>query len=123
MTRQLDAQMGCGHLCLCVRVSLLLPLAVKDPTSVGKMNERFSCASPHCLLPLLIGDQHSCGEPPQVPHAVIIDQEYRELFALDSQVTYQCEDGYTLQGGGNTMSIVCHYGNWTTPASCSEWGT
>lgn len=122
MTLQLNAQMGHGHPCQCVRVSLRLPHAVKDPTSVGKMNEP-SCAPAYRLLPLLTGDEYSCGEPPQVPHAIIIDQEYRELFAVDSQVTYQCEDGYTLLGGSNKMSIVCHYGNWTTPSSCSEWGT
>ncbi|XP_075877005.1 complement factor H-related protein 1-like [Nelusetta ayraudi] len=74
-------------------------------------------------LPVCQRDEYSCGEPPQVPHAVIIDQEYRELFAVDSQVTYQCEDGYTLQGGSNNMSIGCHHGNWTTSSSCSEWGT
>ncbi|XP_035861227.1 complement factor H-related protein 1-like isoform X1 [Sander lucioperca] len=60
----------------------------------------------------------ACGEPPKIPHAVIIHQEYRELFAADSEVQYECEDGYTVEGGGTKEYITCMSGNWTEGPTC-----
>ncbi|XP_028450122.1 complement factor H-related protein 1 [Perca flavescens] len=60
----------------------------------------------------------ACGEPPKIPHAVIIHQEYQELFAADSVVQYECEDGYTVEEGGTKEYITCMSGNWTEGPTC-----
>ncbi|KAK2822110.1 hypothetical protein Q5P01_022175 [Channa striata] len=61
---------------------------------------------------------HTCGKPPKVPHAVIIDEEYQELFPVNSEVQYQCEDGYTMEGGRTMKSIICISGTWTDGPTC-----
>ncbi|XP_078120608.1 complement factor H-related protein 2-like isoform X1 [Sander vitreus] len=60
----------------------------------------------------------ACGEPPKIPHTVIIQQEYQELFAADSEVQYECEDGYTLEGGGTKKNSTCMSGTWTEGPTC-----
>ncbi|XP_038570845.1 complement factor H-like isoform X1 [Micropterus salmoides] len=62
-----------------------------------------------------------CGEPPKIPHAVIIDQEYQEVFAVDSEVQYECEDGYTVEGADSKKSILCIAGNWTEGPPCTTF--
>ncbi|XP_031150271.1 complement factor H-like isoform X2 [Sander lucioperca] len=62
----------------------------------------------------------ACGEPPKIPHAVIIHQEYQELFAADSVVQYECEDGYTVERGGTKENITCMSGNWTEGLTCNR---
>lgn len=69
---------------------------------------------------VLTGSEYSCGEPPQMPHTVIINHEYKELFAIDSEVLYQCEHGYTLVGGANKNSIFCISGSWTEAQACRK---
>ncbi|XP_051254236.1 complement factor H-like isoform X4 [Dicentrarchus labrax] len=59
----------------------------------------------------------SCGEPPRIPHAVI-KHEYKEVFAADTQVYYECEDGYTVERAEDTKSIFCVHGNWTDSPTC-----
>lgn len=76
------------------------------------------------FLVLFTGGIHSCGEPPRVPHAVVILPKYQDLFPVDSEVQYHCEDGYALQGGDNKMSVFCVMGSWnweTGPPTCSKW--
>ncbi|XP_038574398.1 complement factor H-related protein 5-like isoform X1 [Micropterus salmoides] len=60
----------------------------------------------------------ACGEPPKIPHAVIIHQRYQEMFAVDSEVQYECEDGYTVEGA--EKSIFCIAGTWTKGPPCSR---
>ncbi|XP_038574390.1 complement factor H-like isoform X1 [Micropterus salmoides] len=60
----------------------------------------------------------ACGEPPKIPHAVIIHQRYQEIFAVDSEVQYECEDGYTVEGA--EKSIFCIAGTWTKGPPCSR---
>ncbi|XP_075877002.1 complement factor H-related protein 1-like [Nelusetta ayraudi] len=67
---------------------------------------------PHCKR-----DPYACGPPPQIPHAVVIDQDYKDVFKLDSVVRYQCEDGYTMVESSHNNTI-CDYGNWTTGPTC-----
>ncbi|XP_030578805.1 complement factor H-like [Archocentrus centrarchus] len=57
----------------------------------------------------------ACSAPPKIPHAVIINQGYQEVFAAGSQVQYHCEDAYT-NVGQNT--IICEAGLWTTGPTC-----
>ncbi|XP_051254211.1 complement factor H-like isoform X1 [Dicentrarchus labrax] len=61
----------------------------------------------------------SCGEPPRIPHAVI-KHEYKEVFAADTQVYYECEDGYTVERAEDTKSIFCVHGNWTDSPTCRQ---
>ncbi|XP_073347934.1 complement factor H-like isoform X3 [Pagrus major] len=62
----------------------------------------------------------ACGEPPQVLHAIIVDQRNQELFAADTELQYECEDGYTAEGAGNDKTIVCIAGAWTEGPTCSK---
>ncbi|XP_074506764.1 complement factor H-like isoform X1 [Sebastes fasciatus] len=70
-------------------------------------------------VPICEKSIHACGEPPQIPHAIIIDQEYQEVFPGDTEVQYECEDGYTVEGADTKKSIYCIAGNWTEGPKCS----
>lgn len=63
---------------------------------------------------------NACSVPPKIPHAVIVHQDYQEVFAAGSEVQYECEDGYTAEGAHNTKS-VCTQGSWTQGPTCSKW--
>ncbi|XP_028988930.1 complement factor H-related protein 1-like isoform X2 [Betta splendens] len=65
----------------------------------------------------------SCSEPPHLPHAVIINQTHQEVFAADSEVMYQCEDGYTTEQGESRKSVTCISGNWTEGPTCKQSDT
>ncbi|XP_071348368.1 complement factor H-like isoform X2 [Trachinotus anak] len=65
----------------------------------------------------------ACTEPPKVPHAVIIHQAYQEVFAIDSEVVYECEDGYTIEGAHTNKSIFCIAGTWTEGPTCRPSAT
>ncbi|XP_074506765.1 complement factor H-related protein 1-like isoform X2 [Sebastes fasciatus] len=71
-------------------------------------------------VPICEKSIHACGEPPQIPHAIIIDQEYQEVFPGDTEVQYECEDGYTVEGADTKKSIYCIAGNWTEGPKCSS---
>ena len=58
--------------------------------------------------------------PPIVPHAVITGLGYREVFAADSQLKYECEEGYAIEDA-NKIPIVCIAGDWTEGPTCSKW--
>lgn len=73
------------------------------------------------LYSCFTGDDRACQQPPQIPHAVITNQVYKELFNPDSEVKYQCEDGYTLVPTNNINSIFCLSGNWTKGPRCSKY--
>uniref|UniRef100_A0A671UK93 Sushi domain-containing protein n=1 Tax=Sparus aurata TaxID=8175 RepID=A0A671UK93_SPAAU len=62
----------------------------------------------------------ACGAPPKVPHAVIMDHGHQELFAADTELRYECEDGYTAEGAGNDKTIVCIKGAWTKGPTCNQ---
>ncbi|XP_042353681.1 complement factor H-related protein 1-like isoform X2 [Plectropomus leopardus] len=65
----------------------------------------------------------ACGEPPKIPHAVIIQQEYQEVFAPDSEVQFECEGGYTVEETDTKNSIMCIFGNWTEGPTCISSST
>uniref|UniRef100_A0AAZ1X1K3 Sushi domain-containing protein n=1 Tax=Oreochromis aureus TaxID=47969 RepID=A0AAZ1X1K3_OREAU len=89
-----------------------------QPQCIGK-----SC--PHCFL---IHDSthrksmNACSVPPKIPHAVIVHQDYQEVFAAGSEVQYECEDGYTAEGAHNKKS-VCTQGSWTQGPTCTSSST
>ncbi|KAK1903378.1 Complement factor H-related protein 4 [Dissostichus eleginoides] len=61
----------------------------------------------------------SCGDPPKIPHAVIIGKGYLEVFAVNSELQYECEDGYAAEGA-DTKTIICISGNWTEGPTCID---
>lgn len=64
----------------------------------------------------------ACDEPPRIPHAAVINQGHREVFADGSQVQYQCKEGYTVEGEStDKKSIICIGGRWTDVPTCSKW--
>ncbi|KAM3596055.1 uncharacterized protein V6R79_007502 [Siganus canaliculatus] len=63
----------------------------------------------------------ACGEPPQILHAVIIHQAYQEEFPAESQVQYECEEGYAVEGADDhKKSIHCLYGTWDDVPKCIQ---
>ncbi|CAJ1071966.1 complement factor H-like isoform X1 [Xyrichtys novacula] len=70
-------------------------------------------------MPVCRKSDHSCSEPPQVPHAVIVGQKYHEVFAVDSMVQYECENGYTMEDD-STKTVFCMSGNWSERPVCSS---
>ncbi|KAM6920617.1 complement factor H-like isoform 2-T2 [Lycodopsis pacificus] len=71
-------------------------------------------------VPVCEKNIHACGEPPQIPHAVIILQRYQDVFAADTGVQYECEDGYTVEGGDAKKYVYCIAGDWTPRPVCNK---
>ncbi|XP_017275745.1 complement factor H-like [Kryptolebias marmoratus] len=69
--------------------------------------------TPHCRATL-----NSCTEPPKVLNAVIIDEDYQEVFVEDSEVEYQCKGGYVTEEGATKKSVFCRAGQWTEGPTC-----
>uniref|UniRef100_UPI0037E8A39F complement factor H-related protein 1-like n=1 Tax=Semicossyphus pulcher TaxID=241346 RepID=UPI0037E8A39F len=69
-------------------------------------------------VPVCEKSLYACGEPPKIPHAVIIGHRYQEVFAADSKVQYECEDGFTVEGADSKKSIFCMSGIWTEGPTC-----
>uniref|UniRef100_A0A667YNU7 Sushi domain-containing protein n=1 Tax=Myripristis murdjan TaxID=586833 RepID=A0A667YNU7_9TELE len=57
-------------------------------------------------MPTCEKSKDACDAPPKIPHAIIIHQEYHDLFPEESNVTYQCEDGFTVGEGDETEQIL-----------------
>ncbi|XP_037643540.1 uncharacterized protein LOC119498603 isoform X1 [Sebastes umbrosus] len=71
-------------------------------------------------VPICEKSIHACGELPKIPHAVIIDKEYQEVFPGDTVVQYECEDGYTVEGADTKKFIYCIAGNWIEGPTCNR---
>ncbi|XP_068558035.1 complement factor H-related protein 1-like [Cebidichthys violaceus] len=69
-------------------------------------------------VPVCEKNINACGEPPQIPHAVIIFQGHQEVFAEYTKVQYECEDGYTVEGADDKKSVYCLTGTWTEGPVC-----
>ncbi|XP_049453936.1 complement factor H-related protein 1-like [Epinephelus fuscoguttatus] len=69
-------------------------------------------------VPVCEKSSDSCGEPPKVPHAVIIHQRHQEVYPVDTKLQYECEDGYSVEGADTTKLIFCFSGNWTEGPTC-----
>ncbi|KAL3054645.1 hypothetical protein OYC64_017556 [Pagothenia borchgrevinki] len=70
-------------------------------------------------VPICERSTESCGDPPKIPHAVIIGKGYQEVFAASSKLQYNCKDGYSAEGA-ETKEIFCISGNWTEGLTCSK---
>ncbi|XP_063154459.1 complement factor H-related protein 5-like [Candoia aspera] len=64
---------------------------------------------PHCLD---LGG--TCGRPPPVDNADILETPKAEYHAYES-VTYQCQNLYKMEG---TPTVTCQNGNWTEKPTC-----
>ena len=62
----------------------------------------------------------ACGEPPEIPHAVIIHEGYQDVFGADSVLQYECEEGFTVEGVDTKKTIICISGNWSTASPCRK---
>ncbi|XP_062261051.1 complement factor H-like isoform X2 [Platichthys flesus] len=97
-----------------IRISCDEAYEHKDHDATGKCINGTWSSLPVCERSML-----ACSEPPKVPHAVITGLGYQELFAADSEVQYECEDGYIIEGV-HKKSIICLGGNWTEGPVCSR---
>ncbi|XP_067461404.1 uncharacterized protein [Thunnus thynnus] len=70
-------------------------------------------------LPVCEESPEACGAPPKIPNAVIINQEYQDVFAADSEVQYECKDGFTVEGADTKKTITCVSREWSTGPPCS----
>ncbi|XP_062261053.1 complement factor H-like isoform X3 [Platichthys flesus] len=95
-----------------IRISCDEAYEHKDHDATGKCINGTWSSLPVCERSML-----ACSEPPKVPHAVITGLGYQELFAADSEVQYECEDGYIIEGV-HKKSIICLGGNWTEGPVC-----
>uniref|UniRef100_A0A3Q3EYB1 Sushi domain-containing protein n=1 Tax=Labrus bergylta TaxID=56723 RepID=A0A3Q3EYB1_9LABR len=50
----------------------------------------------------------------------VSEPTYQEVFAADSSVKYECEDGYSVEGAESKKTIFCISGNWTEGPTCSK---
>ncbi|XP_071379327.1 complement factor H-related protein 1-like [Centroberyx affinis] len=72
-------------------------------------------------IPICEKSSYACDEPPKIPHAVITNLEDQEVFAEDSEVSYECEDGYAVEGTADTQTVLyCFAGDWSTGQPCSK---
>ncbi|KAM8851181.1 complement factor H-related protein 1-like [Spinachia spinachia] len=99
----------------------------------GKKKIRITCAAGYELKdnaatttctngtwsPVLLCERSidSCGEPPQIAHAVILHQGYQQVFADNTKLQYECEDGYSVEGAD---SLHCVAGRWREGPVCLQ---
>ncbi|XP_077471355.1 complement factor H-related protein 1-like [Stigmatopora argus] len=69
-------------------------------------------------LPVCERSETSCDKPPNIPHAVVL-HKYQHIFAADSEIRYECEDGYSMEGANSRKSISCVSGTWKDVPSCT----
>ncbi|XP_019734716.1 complement factor H-like isoform X2 [Hippocampus comes] len=69
-------------------------------------------------LPVCERSEMSCNEPPNIPHAVVL-HKYQDIYAGGSEVHYECEDGYSVEGANSRKSVICIAGSWTPAPSCT----
>ncbi|XP_053185624.1 complement factor H-like isoform X2 [Scomber japonicus] len=91
--------------------------------AIGYEHKNFS-ATAECTngtwssLPVCEKQFLACGEPPEIPHAVIIHEGYQDVFAADSVLQYECEEGFTVEGVNTNKTIICISGKWSTASPC-----
>ncbi len=70
------------------------------------------------MIVLLLTESFDSCDAPEIPHAVIISGGYKEVFAADSFVQYECKDGYTAEGA--EKKLICIGGTWSEGPTCSK---
>lgn len=59
----------------------------------------------------------TCSKPPEVARARINQQDLQDVYAVDSDVQYLCDNGYTVEGKD---TIFCSPAGWSAPPTCSK---
>uniref|UniRef100_A0A3B5QBP5 Sushi domain-containing protein n=1 Tax=Xiphophorus maculatus TaxID=8083 RepID=A0A3B5QBP5_XIPMA len=76
-----------------------------------------------CLIFFFTVYPPTCHEPPRISNAAIINQDFQDVFTQDTEVVYQCKDGYTTKEGATKKSVFCRAGVWTDVPTCGRWRT
>ncbi|XP_034467069.1 complement factor H-related protein 1-like [Hippoglossus hippoglossus] len=101
-----------GHI---IRITCDKGYEHKDNIATAKCINGTWSSLPMCEISI-----KTCRAPPKIAHAVIVDQGYQELFPEDTEVKYECEDGYSIEGSHN-YTLFCLAGTWTEGPMCSKW--
>eukprot|EP00066_Takifugu_rubripes_P025664 XP_011614930.1 PREDICTED: complement factor H-related protein 2 [Takifugu rubripes] len=70
-------------------------------------------------LPVCTKHLGACDEPPRILNAVVINRGHQEVFTEDSQVQYQCKEGYVMEGGSADKKSICSGGKWADVPKCT----
>ncbi|XP_053739031.1 complement factor H-like [Synchiropus splendidus] len=65
----------------------------------------------------------ACDDPPRMPNAVVVGQRYQAIYEQDTQLQYECEDGYTFEGAAPNKAIICRSGAWSSADPCVKKST
>ncbi|XP_034469966.1 complement factor H-related protein 1-like isoform X2 [Hippoglossus hippoglossus] len=103
-----------GHI---IRITCDKGYEHKDNIATAKCINGTWSSLPMCEISI-----KSCRAPPKIPHAIIVDQGYQELFLEDAEVKYECEDGYSTEGS-HKKTLFCLAGTWTEGPMCRSSST
>ncbi|XP_043991299.1 complement factor H-related protein 2-like isoform X2 [Gambusia affinis] len=97
-----------------------IKVACEDGFVMKSHSNRIQCSNGG-WHPLLVCERsdNACDVPGKIPHAVIINQEPKEVYGHNTQLEYQCENGYTTGQAHNQRTITCQYGAWTGAQPCT----
>ncbi|XP_057712981.1 complement factor H-like [Corythoichthys intestinalis] len=68
-------------------------------------------------VPTCERSQQACDAPPKIPHAVIINNPHQDVYASDTELLFECEDGFTVEGT-QKKAIFCIFGTWSPAPPC-----
>ncbi|KAF4019587.1 hypothetical protein G4228_011363 [Cervus hanglu yarkandensis] len=96
---------GCGK---AAQIRCFKGFQILGPSEITcEANGRWSSDFPRCEHP-------SCGSPPTIPNAFIIERGSLE----ENVITYNCKPGYVIQGSSD---LICtEKGTWTQPSPACE---
>uniref|UniRef100_A0A3Q2FMZ8 Sushi domain-containing protein n=1 Tax=Cyprinodon variegatus TaxID=28743 RepID=A0A3Q2FMZ8_CYPVA len=100
--------------------NLRIPVTCEDGFLLKGNPRTARCQNGEWSLPVCEKNSYACGEPDQIPHAVIINQAPKEVYAHNSELQYECENGYNTGQPMNRGTITCNRGTWTSGPPCSE---
>nr|XP_061794954.1 complement factor H-like [Nerophis lumbriciformis] len=70
-------------------------------------------------VPTCERSQQACDAPPKIPHAVIINNPHQDVYASDTELLFECEDGFTVEGT-QKKAIFCIFGTWSPAPPCVD---
>uniref|UniRef100_A0A3P9NFZ6 Sushi domain-containing protein n=1 Tax=Poecilia reticulata TaxID=8081 RepID=A0A3P9NFZ6_POERE len=96
-----------------------ITITCEDGFDMKLRSGRIQCSNGRwSRLPVCERSIYACDKPGKIRHAVIINQEPKEVYGHNSQLEYQCEDGYTTGQENHLNKITCQDGTWTEAQSC-----
>ncbi|XP_017165475.1 complement factor H-like isoform X2 [Poecilia reticulata] len=98
-----------------------ITITCEDGFDMKLRSGRIQCSNGRwSRLPVCERSIYACDKPGKIRHAVIINQEPKEVYGHNSQLEYQCEDGYTTGQENHLNKITCQDGTWTEAQSCTR---